>query len=344
MSEENTAIEPDYLAMSDDEIMNMVEPDMPVEEVASSDISEATLENEKSEIDPFSQNEEIISDDSEEILEDNLEDDENYIDPDIEDVEEIEEADPINVEENLAAEDSEDTLKPHLKIVRMLDKHGLLDEAKLSFLIDVDKKDPAAIKKLINDSGLDPLDIDTDETEEYTSKTYNVSDKEVELELVLSEIRSTPTYEQTLNVVNNKWDVASRKVLLSQPNSLKILNEQIAVGAFDKIQDKVDQERMLGRLTNLSDLEAYKQVGQDMYASSTSNTPNPSNVSETSLANADVGLTKDKQQKERQRASRKKAASSPTTTKGTKKGLPNDFNPLALSDEEFAKFDAQGLI
>lgn len=53
-------------------------------------------------------------------------------------------------------------LKPNLRLMKMLENNNLLDESKLTYLIDLDKKDPEAIKKFIKDSGVDPLDIDTE--------------------------------------------------------------------------------------------------------------------------------------------------------------------------------------
>lgn len=37
------------------------------------------------------------------------------------------------------------SLKPNLKIIKMLEKNGLLDEGKLSFYIDLEKKNPQAM-------------------------------------------------------------------------------------------------------------------------------------------------------------------------------------------------------
>ena len=51
-------------------------------------------------------------------------------------------------------------LQPQLRMLRMLENNGLLDEQKLSYLIDLDKKNPSAITKLVKESGIDPIDID----------------------------------------------------------------------------------------------------------------------------------------------------------------------------------------
>ena len=69
------------------------------------------------------------------------------------------------------------TIAPHLKMGSMLEKEGLLDQVKLNNLIDISKKDPKAIAQLIKDSGIDPLDIDTDEEVGYKPNNYGISDK-----------------------------------------------------------------------------------------------------------------------------------------------------------------------
>src|SRR5690606_38757650 len=51
-------------------------------------------------------------------------------------------------------------LKPNLKLLKLLENNNLLSEEKIGFLIDLDKKNPAAIGKLLKDSGIDPLDVD----------------------------------------------------------------------------------------------------------------------------------------------------------------------------------------
>ena len=47
-------------------------------------------------------------------------------------------------------------IQQHRKVLTMLENNGLLDEGKLSFLIDIEKKNPDAIQKLVKESGIDP--------------------------------------------------------------------------------------------------------------------------------------------------------------------------------------------
>jgi hypothetical protein len=215
-------------------------------------------------------------------------------------------------------------LKPNLKMMRMLEKQGLLDESKLSFLIDVHKKDPKAIQKLIKDSEIDPLDIDTSsEAEEYQPNNYSVADSEYAITEAFQEIEDTPSYARTTDIVGNKWDDSSKKVLVDNPQLIKIINSQVADGTYDKIMAVVEKERMLGKLDGASDIQAYKAVGDAM------------------LAQGQLGpkATKPIAKKKTNQIRKKKAAIS-TKTPVKKQKINPDFNPLAMSDEEFEKLTA----
>ncbi len=220
-------------------------------------------------------------------------------------------------------------LKPNLKLLKMLKNNNLLDEGKLSYLIDLDKKNPKAIASLVKESGLEPHEIDTDEETDYRPNTYTVDDKDIELDTVLDEIQDTPSYAKTIDIIGNKWDEDSKAILADNPNTIKIINDHVQSGVYDQIMEVVEKQKVLGNLTGLSDYAAYKQIGDAMYAESTKNS--------TSVA-ASIKPAESAQQKSNNR-DRKKAASSTKSTPSKKQKF--DFNPLAMSDEEFAKFDAK---
>ena len=231
-------------------------------------------------------------------------------------------------------------LKPNLKVVKMLDNHGLLDESKLSFLIDLSKKDPEAIKKLIKDSGIDPLDIDTNNVE-YKPNTYNVSDNEVALDGILDDIRDTSSFNATIDIIGNKWDEASKDMIAKDPNIIKVINEHVGSGIFKKVSEVVERERILGRLNGLSDIEAYKQVGDAINSNGGFGDPvqatktqpiSTSNSNSVNKANIPVDpKLKDK----------RKAAGS---TKSKPSKAKPQFDVLNMSDEEFEKMSASKFV
>jgi len=224
-------------------------------------------------------------------------------------------------------------LKPNLKLIKMLDNNNLLDEAKLSFLIDLDKKEPEAVKKFIKDSGVNLDEIDLESDHSYKSNTYSVDDKEIELDGVIDDIKDTQSFNQTIDVISNKWDESSKKVLVEQPNIIKIINEHVSTGVYDRITQTVDRERMLGHLEGVSDLDAYMQIGDSINDAGGFNNMNNSGAN-TEITNKPT--PKPKKTVDPKIRDRKKAASATKTASSKSKGNA-DFNPLALSDEEFEK-------
>jgi len=220
-------------------------------------------------------------------------------------------------------------MKPHMKTLKMLENNGLLDPAKLSYLIDLDKKNPEAISKLLKDSELNPLDIDTTEESKYTPSDHSVSDSEVELDDVIARIQDTTTFSDTMDLVNNKWDDTSKRTLVENPTLLESLNTHMTNGTYERVMSEVNKIQMFGGLTGLSDLEAYQQVGKTMQDRGDFNTDKAKEAPTKVSSKPKVETDKDRKDKKRRASPSKKVNSSKTD---------KDFDPMiSLSDEEFMK-------
>lgn len=226
------------------------------------------------------------------------------------------------------------SLKPSLKVLKLLENNDLLHEEKLSFLIDLEKRNPEAIKKLIKDSGIDPLDVDVNKESDYKPTSYVVSDKQLELDSVLEEIQDTPTFGKVLSIATEIWDSKSKREIAADPQLLKTLNVHMANGIYDLISKEVDKERTFGRLSGLTDLEAYKAVGDSIHArdgfrhlvssqAKPNTAPAKNTVTSTNKASNTV-------------RNEKRKAASPTSA-APKATTEPDINPLSMSDEDFEK-------
>lgn len=216
------------------------------------------------------------------------------------------------------------SLQPNLKMLKTLEKNDLLDEGKLNYLIDLSRKDPKAIAKLVQESGFDALEVDEDV--EYTPTDHQVSSQAMQLEQVLESIESTPTYAKCIDLVGNQWDEDSKQKLTQEPKFIAELNEQMSLGIFDKISAEVERAKMFGGLSGLSDFDAYRAVGKQMYAAGQL-TPQPQTpIATTELKPKDVARSK-----------KRKAAATPKPTRKTTKKA--EINPLAMSDEDFLKIN-----
>ncbi len=227
-------------------------------------------------------------------------------------------------------------LKPNLKLLKILESNGFLSEDKINFLIDLGKKDPAAINKLVKESGIDPMDLSAEKGEAYKPTTRKVDDREIELDTVLDELQSSsPTYARTLDVVSNKWDAASKQVVSQSPQLLKVIDDHVASGIYDQISTAVERERMLGRLNGLSDIEAYRQVGDAIQARGGFNHLGKPKAEEKPAATVVVVTPPPKKAEDDKLKDKRRAASS--TQSAAPSTVAKDFNPLSLSDEEFSK-------
>jgi len=222
-------------------------------------------------------------------------------------------------------------LKPNLKLIKMLENNELLDEAKLNNLIDLSKKDPQAITKLIKESTVDPLEIDKEAPVDYKPNNYSISDKEYNLDRILDDIKDTPTFTKTIDVLTKDWDAESRNTISDQPEIIAIVNEHMISGVFEQVHAKMQQEKILGKLQNIPDVEAYRQTAERMHkenalvstpSSKPTESSNVSNESESKQADAD----RDKKRK----------AAAPVKQAPSKKASSDD-NFLGLSDDDFMK-------
>ena len=224
-------------------------------------------------------------------------------------------------------------LKPHLKLMKLLESNGLMSEDQISYLIDLKSKNPAAISKLIEESGIDPMDLDTSKASEYKPTARHVDDREIELDQVLEDIKESPAYSRTLDVVAKQWDGASKKVIADSPQLLRVINAHMENGIYDAIHAEIENERMYGRLTGLSDIEAYRQVGDAIQARGGFN--HLGRQVNTAPPVKQVAPPPKPSQEQVQKVKERKRAASPTIAAPTQQA--QEFNPLALSDEEFAK-------
>lgn len=157
-------------------------------------------------------------------------------------------------------------LQPHRKTLLMLENNGLLDEGKLSFLIDLDKKNPEAIKKLLQDANINPLDVDMDKESTYQEGNHKVSDEEAQFRLVLDELNSNPVGRETLQTINSTWDQASKEVLWKQPEVMNTIHQQRENGVYARITAEIDRRRTLGVIqVGVPFLEAYRVVGDELH-------------------------------------------------------------------------------
>lgn len=222
-------------------------------------------------------------------------------------------------------------MKPNLKLIKMLDNNGLLNEAKLNNLIDISKKDPKAIAKLVKDSEIDPLDIDQDGSTDYQPTDHSVSDKEIELDTVLESIKDSPTFSKTIDVLTKQWDPKSKSLISDNPEIIGIIDTHMGNSVFDKINTVLQQQKALGKLNGISDVEAYQQIAEKLQQQGILHEQKSSKTD-----NKDSSESSETKSKAAEEQKRKKKAAAPVKQTKTKQSK-EEPNFLGLSDDDFMK-------
>lgn len=231
-------------------------------------------------------------------------------------------------------------LAPQRKIVMMLQNNELLDEEKLSLLIDASKGNPEAIKQLIKDANIDPLDIDTSDNTSYTPNDHTITDEQEKFRTVVEDIGSTPEGKQTIVEVSG-WDQTSKDAVWASPEIMTTIHAQRATGVYDLISEEIDRRMTLGKIPNNTPfLEAYKDVGLEMAEEAKAQNRNPGSAEDG--ATAKVGRPAPKviatrvAEPKAPAANGDKAAAA-AATRAAPVTAKTAVNHLSQSDDEFMK-------
>lgn len=223
-------------------------------------------------------------------------------------------------------------IQPYLKVSKMLEKHGLLDESKLSFLIDVERGNPEAIQKLLKDKQLDPLDFNQEQEAKYQPSNYSVSDNEIAFQEQLQALQASPTGQETIRHIHTDWDDESKRVLGQKPEIMALVQQHREAGVYQKVTDEMDRQITLGNLNpRLPFLERYSQVEAHLQRLGVFNLPAAQPATHPTV---DLGTRVAKPKRDIAPDPRVNAAA---PTRQTPRRTTESVNPAKLSDEDFLK-------
>lgn len=232
-------------------------------------------------------------------------------------------------------------IQPHRKVLMMLQNNDLLDEDKLSYLIDLDRRDPAAIRKLVKDSGIDPMDIDVSEDPGYLPGNHQVSDEAVAFKQALEELTSNESGQATVVTINSTWDEPSKELLWKHPEMMAIIHEQRENGVYDTITAEMDRRRILGQIPpNTPFLQAYHQIGNELMGSanpggSPGSSPQANPAGNQNPAGSAPAVVATRVAAPKSPVANEDKASAASSTRGSPRKAEALVNPLQMSDEEF---------
>lgn len=143
-----------------------------------------------------------------------------------------------------------------------------IEEAKLShddvaLAIDVLRGDKDAIAAVLKRTGVDALELDTDNSN-YVPKDYGRNDTELAIKEIVDEISGDQEYPITYDVLEKQWDVNSRMEFAKNPELIRQLHIDVKSGMFDTISPIMHKMKVYDGGRN-SDLEYYKLAAQQYF-------------------------------------------------------------------------------
>ncbi len=198
--------------------------------------------------------------------------------------------------------------------------NGVVDEAALMRLVDIQNGDKNALAQLMSEKEIDPLDMET-ENVNYTPTQSMATEQSVDMDRIEQELVTRGNVDTVIQALGS-MDDKSKDFFNSSPENLLKLDDDISNGTYDQIMGAVKYERSLGRLGALSDMEAYIQLASAQSVPEQSEAHKPQANAKPSTA--------------------KRKAAGITKRAPANKKQPAKVDLVNMSDEDFEKLAEMG--
>lgn len=232
-------------------------------------------------------------------------------------------------------------LKPWRKTIDAIEQ-AKLSQDDINLAIDVLSGDKTAIAELLKRTGVDALELDTDNVK-YAPKDYGRNDTELAIKDIVDEISADKEFAITYDVLDRQWDDRSKGVFVENPELIRQLHLDVKSGMFDTIMPIANKLRVYDGGKH-SDFDYYTMAAKQYFSEQRDNEArlNAQEARRTRTEQEQVERTKvtqvkaDQQKREATKtASAKRKAAAPTAKAAGTKSV-KDY--LDDSDEAFEEF------
>lgn len=235
-------------------------------------------------------------------------------------------------------------LKPWRKTIDAIES-AKLGHDDINLMIDVFKGDKNAIAELIKRTGVDTLDLDT-ENSKYVPKDYGRDDTALAIKDIVDEISADKEYETTHRILSKEWDERSFSELTKDPELIRLLHVDVKSGMYDKVQPIAEKMKVFDR-GRQSDLDYYKAAAQEYFRAEAETQRRAKAIEDQKLAREAklarqaeierVKATQIKQAAVREQAVVRKAAAPVKSNAGTKKTVTDYLDESEEAYDEWYK-------
>ena len=152
-------------------------------------------------------------------------------------------------------------MKPWRKTIDAIEE-AKLGHNDINLMIDVMKGNKEAIAEVLKRTGVDSLEIDT-ENSKYTPNDYGRDDKALAIKDIIEEISVDREYETTHKVLSKEWDEKSFRRMTDDPELIRLLHNDVKSGTFDKVQAVAEKIKVFDRGLK-TDLEYYELASMEI--------------------------------------------------------------------------------
>ena len=153
-------------------------------------------------------------------------------------------------------------IKPWRKTIDAIEQ-AKLSHDDVNLMIDVLRGDKDAIAAVIKRTGIDALELDT-ENSRYVPKDYGRDENALAIKDVIDEISADKEYEITHKVLSKDWDDNSFREMTKDPELIKQLHIDVKTGMFDKVQPIAEKMKVFDR-GRQSDLDYYRMAAVEYF-------------------------------------------------------------------------------
>ena len=152
-------------------------------------------------------------------------------------------------------------LAPYKGMIAAIKEQNLTQED-LNLAIEVLKGDKKALAAIIKRTGVDALELDNEQVDNYRPNNYSWDNNAIELQEVFEDISKDPEYPITYHVVEKQWDSSSKEEFRKNPELIRALHIDVKNGMYDKVSPLAMKMKVLdgGRR---SDIDYYIMAGQE---------------------------------------------------------------------------------
>ena len=232
-------------------------------------------------------------------------------------------------------------MKPWRQTIDAIESAKLSHED-VSLMIDVLRGDKQAIAEVINRTGTDALDIDT-ENSKYTPKSYGRDETALAIKDVIDEISADKEYDITHKILSKEWDDKSFAEFTKDPDLIRQLHVDVKSGMYNQVQPIAEKLKVFDR-GRKTDLDYYLQAAGELFTEQDAEKQRQAAIENQRVqvaAKADrqaeierVKATQQAREKTTEKVDARKAAAPVKAVSGTKKVM--DY--LDDSDEAFEEW------